>query len=48
MTVDNDNDLVALRKIGAIVARTLAAIGKALQPGIATCALDAAENEQWF
>ncbi|WP_395646044.1 type I methionyl aminopeptidase [Terricaulis sp.] len=41
MTIDNDNDLVALKKIGAIVARTLAAMGKALEPGMTTRELDA-------
>jgi len=40
MTIDNDNDLEALRHIGAIVARTLAAMGKALEPGMTTRELD--------
>lgn len=40
MTIDNDNDLVALKKIGSIVARTLAAMGKALEPGMTTRELD--------
>ncbi|PZO53449.1 MAG: type I methionyl aminopeptidase [Alphaproteobacteria bacterium] len=40
MTIDNDNDLEALKHIGAIVARTLAAMGKALEPGMTTRELD--------
>jgi methionyl aminopeptidase len=40
MTIDNDDDLIALKKIGAIVARTLAAMGKALEPGMSTRELD--------
>lgn len=40
MTIDNDNDLEALRHIGSIVARTLAAMGKALEPGMTTRELD--------
>lgn len=40
MTIDNDDDLTALKKIGAIVARTLAAMGKALEPGMTTRELD--------
>lgn len=40
MTIDNDNDLQALKHIGAIVARTLAAMGKALEPGMTTRELD--------
>lgn len=40
MTIDNDNDLEALKKIGGIVARTLQAMGKALEPGMTTRELD--------
>lgn len=40
MTIDNDNDLEALKRIGAIVARTLQAMGKALEPGMTTRELD--------
>ena len=41
MTIDNENDLEALKRIGAIVARTLQAMGKALEPGMTTRDLDA-------
>ncbi|MGE0742108.1 MAG: type I methionyl aminopeptidase [Hyphomonadaceae bacterium] len=40
MTIENDNDLEALKRIGAIVARTLEAMGKALEPGMTTRELD--------
>ena len=40
MTIDNDNDLEGLKKIGGIVARTLQAMGKALEPGMTTRELD--------
>ncbi len=40
MTIDNENDLEALKRIGAIVANTLAAMGKALEPGMTTRELD--------
>ncbi|MBC7768352.1 MAG: type I methionyl aminopeptidase [Phycisphaerales bacterium] len=40
MTIENDNDLEALKRIGVIVARTLAAMGKALEPGMTTRELD--------
>lgn len=40
MTIDNDNDLEALKKIGGIVARTLQSMGKALEPGMTTRELD--------
>lgn len=40
MTIDNDNDLEALKRIGAIVANTLHAMGKALEPGMTTRELD--------
>ncbi len=41
MTIDNENDLDALKRIGAIVANTLQAMGKALEPGMTTRELDA-------
>lgn len=41
MTIENDDDLEALKRIGAIVARTLAAMGRALEPGMTTRELDA-------
>ena len=40
MTIENENDLDALKRIGAIVARTLQAMGKALEPGMTTRELD--------
>lgn len=40
MTIDNENDLEALKRIGAIVAQTLQAMGKALEPGMTTRELD--------
>jgi methionyl aminopeptidase len=40
VTIDNDNDLEALKRIGAIVANTLHAMGKALEPGMTTRELD--------
>ncbi|NJM36268.1 MAG: type I methionyl aminopeptidase [Rhodomicrobium sp.] len=40
MTIENDNDLEALKRIGGIVARTLQAMGKALEPGMTTRELD--------
>jgi len=40
MTIDNDNDLEALKRIGRIVAETLKAMGKALEPGMTTRELD--------
>ena len=40
MTISNDGELQALRQIGAIVARALAAMGKALEPGMTTAELD--------
>lgn len=40
MTIENDDDLASLKRIGAIVARTLQAMGKALEPGITTRELD--------
>jgi methionyl aminopeptidase len=40
MTISNDNDLTRLREIGRIVANTLEAMGKALEPGMTTSDLD--------
>ncbi len=40
MTVSNDADYIGLQRIGRIVADTLAAMGKALEPGITTAELD--------
>ncbi|MEZ5958221.1 MAG: type I methionyl aminopeptidase [Hyphomonadaceae bacterium] len=40
MTIDNDNDLEALKRIGSIVAQTLHAMGRALEPGMTTRELD--------
>lgn len=40
MTIDSEDDLDALKKIGGIVARTLQAMGKALEPGMTTRELD--------
>jgi methionine aminopeptidase len=36
MSIQNENDLVALRKIGRIVARCLQYMGSKLEPGITT------------
>ena len=41
MTVSNEAELAKLKEIGAIVARTLAAMGRALEPGMTTAELDA-------
>lgn len=41
MTLSDTHDLVALRAIGRIVANVLAAMGKALEPGMTTAELDA-------
>jgi methionyl aminopeptidase len=41
MTISDDYDLVALKAIGRIVANVLAAMGKALEPGMTTAELDA-------
>jgi methionyl aminopeptidase len=41
MTISNDSDLEHLRDIGGIVARVLAAMGRALEPGMTTRELDA-------
>lgn len=40
MSVESENDLIALRKIGRIVANCLRAMGRALEPGMTTRELD--------
>jgi methionyl aminopeptidase len=40
MTIEREDQLDKLRAVGNLVARTLAAIGKALEPGITTKELD--------
>lgn len=40
MTISNDDDLKCLQDIGRIVAQTLAAMGKAIEPGMTTAELD--------
>lgn len=40
MTISNDDDLKSLQDIGRIVAETLAAMGKAIEPGMTTAELD--------
>ena len=40
MTVETEDQLEGLRAVGRLVARTLAAMGKALEPGITTRELD--------
>jgi methionyl aminopeptidase len=40
MTIENEDQLEKLRTIGKLVARTLAAMGEALEPGITTKELD--------
>jgi methionyl aminopeptidase len=40
MTISNEDELAKLKEIGAIVARTLTAMGQALEPGITTAELD--------
>ncbi|SFG91829.1 type I methionyl aminopeptidase [Methylobacterium gossipiicola] len=40
MTVSNDDDLAALKRIGRIVAETLEAMGRAIEPGMTTRELD--------
>jgi methionyl aminopeptidase len=45
MTITNDEELQGLREIGRIVADTLAAMGKALEPGMTTAELDAIGRE---
>jgi methionyl aminopeptidase len=41
MTISNDDELQALKEIGGIVARALAVMGKAIEPGMTTAELDA-------
>jgi methionyl aminopeptidase len=40
MTIENEEQLEKLRTVGGLVARTLAAMGKALEPGMTTRELD--------
>src|SRR3954469_21016645 len=40
MSIESEADLIALRKIGRIVANCLQAMGKALEPGMTTRELD--------
>jgi methionyl aminopeptidase len=40
MTISNDDDFVRLKEIGRIVANTLEAMSKALEPGMTTAELD--------
>lgn len=40
MSIENENDLIALRKIGRIVAQCLQYMGSKLEPGITTFELD--------
>src|SRR5689334_16467684 len=40
MSIESEADLIALRKIGLIVANCLQAMGKALEPGMTTLELD--------
>jgi hypothetical protein len=40
MTIERDDQLDKLRTVGRLVARTLAAMGKALEPGMTTKELD--------
>jgi len=40
MTIENEDQLDKLRTVGGLVARTLAAMGKALEPGMTTRELD--------
>jgi methionyl aminopeptidase len=40
MTISNDDELAGLQAIGRVVANALAAMGKALEPGITTAELD--------
>lgn len=41
MTITNEQELNGLQRVGRLVANTLAAMGKALEPGISTAELDA-------
>ncbi len=45
MTISNDDELTALKHIGGIVARTLSAMGKALEPGMTTAEIDTIGRE---
>lgn len=40
MSIENENDLAALRRVGGVVARALAAMRAAVRPGITTGELD--------
>ena len=40
MTIDNDEDLTALKEVGAIVRETIDEMGRAVRPGITTAELD--------
>lgn len=40
MTISDDNDLTRLKEVGRIVANTLEAMGKTLEPGMTTSELD--------
>lgn len=40
MTIENEEQLAKLRAVGGLVARTLAAMGRALEPGMTTKELD--------
>lgn len=40
MTIENDDQFTQLKAIGGIVARTLKAMGEALEPGMTTRELD--------
>lgn len=40
MTIESEDQLDKLRNVGGLVARTLAAMGKALEPGMTTKELD--------
>lgn len=40
MSIENENDLIALRKIGKIVAQCLHYMSSKLEPGITTFELD--------
>jgi methionyl aminopeptidase len=46
VTVSSDDDLTGLKQIGRIVANTLAAMGKAIEPGMTTLELDRVGRER--
>ena len=46
MTVSSDDDLAALKRIGRIVAQTLDAMGKAIEPGMTTAELDRTRRQR--